>query len=221
MSFVVPMLEVNANINSDTTFSQNGFNPKIAIFSSPNAVRMLVKSLGTDQIRSFTGQIVVPGRGTAKELKKIGVNNVYYPKTTENSEGMLNLDLLRVVSGCRVVIFRGQSGREFLGDSLRARGAEVRYVPVYSRQPCTEIDLDKVRDWLNQANPILLLSSETALNAMYAVMPDILRHRVWAQTVLVFGSRLKALCQTKGWCGRIVVVDRPGDNGVAVALESL
>ena len=45
---------------------------------------------------------------------------------------------------------------------------------------------------------------------------------LWAsQIVLVFSGRLKTLCQAKGWCGRIVVVDRPGDNGVAVALESL
>jgi uroporphyrinogen-III synthase len=219
--FVVPLLEVKANVNSDMTFSQNGFNPNIIIFSSPNAVRIVVESAGAEQIQSFAGQIVVPGRGTAKELKKVGAKNIHYPQTTENSEGMLDLALLREVKGRRVVIFRGQSGRELLANSLRERGAEVRYVPVYSRQPCLEIDIDKIRNWLNQTNPILLLSSETALNTMCSVLPEMLRNRVWAQIVLVFGGRLKTLCQAKGWCGRIVVVDRPGDNGVAVALESL
>jgi uroporphyrinogen-III synthase len=37
------------------------------------------------------------------------------------------------VAGQRVAIFRGEGGREVLGDGLRARGATVEYVECYRR----------------------------------------------------------------------------------------
>ena len=72
-----------------------------------------------------------PGPGTAEALADAGIANVRIPATTFDSDGLLALpELASTSQGKRVLIFRGDGGREQLGDTLRARGAEVDYVVV-------------------------------------------------------------------------------------------
>ncbi|MFT7383261.1 MAG: uroporphyrinogen-III synthase [Urechidicola sp.] len=55
-----------------------------------------------------------------------------------SSEGLLGLADLQVLTGRKVLIVRGQEGgREYLREALLQRGAEVDYLPVYTRRFCT------------------------------------------------------------------------------------
>jgi uroporphyrinogen-III synthase len=74
-----------------------------------------------------------PGPGTAAALAATGIADARIPATTHDSEGLLALPPLRDVGGKRVVIFRGEGGRDHLGDALRQRGAGVTYVDCYRR----------------------------------------------------------------------------------------
>jgi len=74
-----------------------------------------------------------PGPGTAEALAAVGIPDVRIPQTTFDSEGLLELPELSSPNGRRIVIFRGDGGREYLGDALAALGAEVHHVVCYRR----------------------------------------------------------------------------------------
>ena len=101
-----------------------------AIFVSANAV-----AHGAPDPRKWPAGIdtFATGPGTAEALAAAGIAGARVPATTFDSEGLLALPELTAVRGRRVLIFRGDGGRETLGDTLRARGADVDYVACYRR----------------------------------------------------------------------------------------
>lgn len=102
----------------------------IAIFVSANAAEYGAPVAGRwpRSVRAFA-----PGPGTAEALAAAGVPGATIPQTTFDSEGLLALPALAAPAGKRVVIFRGDGGREHLGETLRARGAAVDYAGCYRR----------------------------------------------------------------------------------------
>ncbi len=109
----------------------------IAVFVSANAAEFGVPPAGRWPARLVA---LAPGPGTAEALGALGVPQVEIPATTFDSEGLLALPVLSDVGARRIVIFRGDGGREFLADALRARGASVEIVPCYRRAPPARVD---------------------------------------------------------------------------------
>ena len=75
------------------------------------------------------------GAGTAQVLADHGLR-VHYPQAGDDSEALLQLPALREAvarPNARVLILRGQGGRELLAERLRERGASVDYVELYRR----------------------------------------------------------------------------------------
>jgi len=101
-----------------------------AVFVSANAVEY-----GVPDARRWPHRLIAfaPGPGTAQVLADAGIADVRVPESSFDSEGLLALPELMAPRGKRVVIFRGDGGREHLGDTLRARGAHVDHVACYRR----------------------------------------------------------------------------------------
>lgn len=104
-----------------------------AIFVSANAVRNVADWIIKGREWPSHVQVFAVGPGTIKELSKFGLPVHFHPQQQFNSEGLLELNELHQVRNKKIVIFRGKGGRDFLGDSLRERGAELEYVEVYRR----------------------------------------------------------------------------------------
>jgi uroporphyrinogen-III synthase len=76
------------------------------------------------------------GAATADILSAYGLS-VSYPAKGDDSEALLDLPRLQQVlaatASARVLIMRGDTGRELLGERLRGQGVQVDYLPLYRR----------------------------------------------------------------------------------------
>lgn len=75
------------------------------------------------------------GAGTARILDDYGLK-VFHPGDREDSEGLLGMPELAEALRCpdpRVLIMRGEGGREMLAEQLRGKGAVVDYLELYRR----------------------------------------------------------------------------------------
>lgn len=76
------------------------------------------------------------GAATAGVLAARGLS-VHFPEGGDDSEALLRLPQLKTALACtgpRVLIMRGEEGRELLGEQLTALGAHVDYLPLYRRR---------------------------------------------------------------------------------------
>jgi len=101
----------------------------MALFVSPSAVR---KALELAAGRAWP-RVAAVGDGTRRALEQRGFRDVIAPSGQADSEALLALPELAQVTGFRVLILRGAGGREFLGETLAARGAKVEYAECYRR----------------------------------------------------------------------------------------
>lgn len=143
----------------------------LAIFISPNAVNMAMKLIGEQRKSQALPpglKIATIGEGGVRELQKFGVNQVIAPTRRFDSEALLALAELQQLTGKRVVIFRGEGGRELLGNTLIQRGATLEYAVCYRRSK-PEVDAHAVAALLqawtrNELHAITVTSSEGLRN---------------------------------------------------------
>jgi len=107
------------------------------------------------------------GAATAQVLVDHGLN-VHYPPTGDDSEALLELPALREAiaqPGARVLILRGEGGRELLAERLREQGASVDYVELYRRfLPAYEAGVLTQRIQLERLNGLVVSSGQGFLH---------------------------------------------------------
>lgn len=101
----------------------------LAVFVSPSAVR---KGFAL-HAGPWPARIAAVGEGTRRALEANGVRDVIAPTARADSEALLARPELQRMQGRRVLIVRGAGGRELLGATLGARGAQVEYAECYRR----------------------------------------------------------------------------------------
>lgn len=136
-----------------------------AVFISPNAVDYTLPALLAAGPWPAALRPVAVGPGTARALAARGVGNCLLPVERFDSEALLELPELSAaqVAGRRIVIFRGDGGRELLADTLRQRGAEVDCVSCYRRSGPTGDAALLIRAWRADQLAALTVSSSEAL----------------------------------------------------------
>ncbi len=105
----------------------------LAVFISPNAVNKTMNLIKARRVLPPHLKLAAIGPGSVRELKRFGCTAVSAPVSRFDSEALLELPAMRDVAGRRSAIFRGDGGRELLGDTLAARGATIEYVECYRR----------------------------------------------------------------------------------------
>ena len=123
----------------------------LAVFVSPNAIECTMRLLGDDwqSIAQRPIPIGVVGQSSYHALERHGIGReantptpIWMPGNPAqwDSEGLWEAIQHRCSSwaGRRVVVFRGDGGREWLADQLQSAGAQVEAIAVYSRIPLSE-----------------------------------------------------------------------------------
>jgi uroporphyrinogen-III synthase len=132
----------------------------LAVFVSPTAVERGLAAFNQPWPTQLPAAGV--GGGTARALKAAGISHILQPKDGADSEHLLALPELQQLAGKRVLIVRGEGGRELLADTLATRGAEVHHAVCY-RRGCPEDDPTPLRVALagGQLRAVTAMSSET------------------------------------------------------------
>jgi len=100
----------------------------LAVFVSPTAV-----DCAFERIRHADIALAAVGSGTRRALQALGARRVLAPEDGADSEALLALPELHDVAGKRILIVRGEGGRELLAETLVARGARTEYLECYRR----------------------------------------------------------------------------------------
>jgi len=184
----------------------------LAIFISPNAVRYGMEAIRAAGSLPAKLKIATVGQGSAKALRDLGVQEIIAPQDRFDSEALLALPELQQVAGWRVAIFRGDGGRELLGDTLKARGATVEYVACYRRARPQQ---DAGALLAAEPHAITVTSSE-ALGYLWEMLDESSRARFAAVPLFVPHARIAEAAQRLGW--REVVRTAGGDDGLLSSL---
>jgi len=209
-----PLLEITPVQDTQALFDQVSRLAQfdLAVFISPNAVQY-----GMTAIRSVgelppSLRIAAIGQSTARALHILGVATVIVPEERFDSEGLLAHPDLQNITGWHVIIFRGDEGRELLGDTLKSRGAAVEYAACYHRSK-PQSDSTSL---LTELPDVITVTSSEALRYLFQMLDAAQRERLCSIPLFVPHKRIAEQASAQGW--RHVQLTGPGEDGLLSAL---
>jgi uroporphyrinogen-III synthase len=209
-----PLLEIAA-VSDDRALREQTSRLRqtdLAIFISPNAVRYGMEAIRASGDMPVSLSIASVGQGSASALRELGVEHIIVPTERFDSESLLALPELQTVVGKRVMIFRGDGGRELLGDTLKARGAQVEYVTCYLRSK-PDVDASALLKVLPHA---IIVTSSEALGFLREMLDEAQRRVVYGIVLFVPHNRIAEAARHLGW--QQVIVTGSVDDGMMSGL---
>ncbi|WP_339542181.1 uroporphyrinogen-III synthase [Pseudomonas sp. JAI120] len=174
LSSSLPLLDIEplpVTPEQQVIFGDLGRYCAVIVVSKP-AARLAVQQL--DQAWPQLSWFSV-GAATAQVLADHGLC-VHYPQTGDDSEALLQLPALREAiarPGARVLILRGEGGRELLAERLREQGASVDYLELYRRfLPTYDTGVLIRRIQLERLNGLVVSSGQGFLHLQALAGPD-------------------------------------------------
>lgn len=187
-----------------------------ACFVSPNAVEKSLTTLLAHRTWPPRLRAATVGKSSEQALARFGVGDVVAPQGRFDSEALLELPELQEMQGKRVVIFRGDGGRELLGDTLKQRGADVEYVACYRRDKPALDPAPLLKLWGdNRLDGVTITSSEGLKNLVDMIGK---LGQTWLKKTPLFvpHQRIAAVARALG-CHEVILTG-PGDDGLVAGL---
>ncbi|MGC3983074.1 MAG: uroporphyrinogen-III synthase [Steroidobacteraceae bacterium] len=207
----LPVLTIEAKAATLSETSQD-----LLIFISSNAVNH-----GQSVLAAYPqARIAAVGAATALTLQALGYTVDVTPEQAANSEALLMHPLLQSPPA-RVLIVRGQGGRELLRETLTARGSQVEVIEVYERRAAIpEADQYLAVQTLLQTGEldVITATSVDTLHALTSILDDDARTLAVDRTLLAGSARIAAAARQLGWRGECVIANSPEDAALLTAL---
>ncbi|MFZ6846791.1 uroporphyrinogen-III synthase [Undibacterium sp. RuRC25W] len=199
----------------------------LVVFVSPNAIDAFMPHV-TNWPPSLT--IAVMGSGSRHALVRYGLTEqntrIVSPANTLKTDSETLLEVLDTdaLAGKKVLIVRGNGGREFLSDALRSAGAEVQLLSSYERMT-PDFDGRKqaeLMQLLSVDNRWVITSSEalrTLVDWVKQLQSGEFVAKLQHQEIIVPHVRIAETAQRLGF--HFITLTASGDESVLVALQSL
>ncbi len=185
------------------------------VFISANAVAYGLPLLEMG-LNSSGATILAVGERTAASLRTAGFDAVV--PAIANSEGLLALPELNDLSGHRVVIVKGEGGRQLLAEALTARSAEVLEYICYRRE-VELIDAEAFTEGLASLDGLIFqANSGETLTRLTELLTEGGQPNLRNEPVVVPSVRLASFAATLGW-GSVWTADDASDQAFLDLLE--
>lgn len=221
ISFPVLAIEATQHPEEVHEVARDLANYDLAIFISANAVEHGLRFVSSYGPWPAKVQVAAVGAATARALEDHRVKVTRVPDSAFNSEALLASPELQHVAGKRIAIFRGEGGRELLAETLRQRGAEVRYIDVYRRvKPAVDPNI-LLDAWSRDAVNAVVVTSNEGLQNFFELIGAKGQPHFRKTPLLVMSARAVALAQQLGVTTPPRVVSPVSDEAIFQALAQL
>jgi uroporphyrinogen-III synthase len=184
----------------------------LAIFISPNAVTKAMNLIRARRSLPAGLRVAAVGKGSRKALGQFGVENVLVPAQRFDSEGLLALPEFLAVAGTRIVIFRGDGGRELLAEELTRRGAHVEYAECYRREKPQSDSTRLLHQWARNEVHAITVTSAEMLHNLFDLVGKL--GQQWLKTTPLFVPHERIAEAARGMGLSKVTVTPPSDEGL-------
>ncbi|WP_062309595.1 uroporphyrinogen-III synthase [Polynucleobacter sinensis] len=206
----------------------------LAIFVSPNAIECVMRLLerAWGDISNQSIPIGVVGGSSMAALRRHGVGDesnptqIILPQNNANwDSGGLWTELKKLDwdwSTKKVIIFKGEGGREWLADTLKNAGANIAAISVYARVP---LDLDSpiwgdIRK-IDFSQSLWLLTSSEAVRYLGQVITDqteLPKKTLALATAICSHHNIADAAEQIGF-GKVLICE-PGDDALIAASQA-
>jgi len=175
------------------------------IFVSRNAVTSFMANVDSTMLANK--QCVAVGAATAHCMIESGLSVDIQAPPPAGSESLVAMPEMQDMVSKRVLIVRGETGRELLAETLVARGATISYLDVYRRCLPT-YDTQRIDEAL-QADWLIVTSVAGLENLCQIVNNDAIKLKV----LLVVSTRIEQVAKELGF-QHVVVTNDVNDDAV-------
>ncbi|CAH0991812.1 Uroporphyrinogen-III synthase [Sinobacterium norvegicum] len=215
---VVPVMAIDALTEQQLRPAINGVldldNYQHIIFISTNAVRYgmgLVDQYWPQWPERVRWHAI--GKATAEALQRFDIDAELNGESN-NSEALLANPSLQQLSGQKVLIFRGQGGREHLAEVLRQRGAAVDYAEVYCRRAAIE-NRESLQQALAESVDVIVAASADSVKNLLQLAE---KQSILEIPLVVPSARVAMIATTAGFV-RVLIAANAGSAAVIAQLQ--
>ncbi len=222
MPIIFPTIKIIDIFDQDTLKNKlqkiNSYD--IIIFISPTAVQKtlpLLKLSGTPFSKHIS--VMAVGSGTATLLNQFNIQDVIHPQENFGSEGLLALPQLQQIKNKKILIIKGEDGRELLSETLINRGAITEELTTYKRvMPI--IDATKLLvSWQTSSIALIICTSESSLQNLINLLGTAAQPWLFQQLLLVSSPRLAQIASSLGFIKPPLLAKNASDEALLSTLK--
>ena len=221
-AYRLPVMEIinPDNIEKATAMVKRLDEFDCAIFISANAVEKSHQIVVAQRSWPTSLKLAAVGKRTAMALEQLGLEVEICPRQGFSSEALLALDALKNIKGKKIVIFRGEGGRELLAQTLRERGALVEYAEVYRRRIPDNAKEELQALIRKNAIEVVVATSNEGLNNLYQIAGE--EHRLWLleKKLVVLSQRTAKVANELGFIHKAKIANQASDEALVESIKA-